>query len=361
MIAEDLKALFDQAMIPHGMDGSDHEPYHYSPGELDDIKSLAIELVETIQAGKPVRIYFDNDGTFFRLVPDPKDTKMDKDCYTGLVRLTQFPNVTAMSLTGRDAVHARDSMLTPGYEVQNAAGRVIAQEGDRALRFSVIGSHGVEVIRTDGTITKHDFGSEANAFIAQFIQESVSLRTQYPGITIEDTKHGSVGINVSTIDGDEETKKAAYAKGLEILRRYESSASNPTHPDTGDKVFQIRKEGAYELELRPVGFGKDFGIRTFGNPDPEALTLFFCDSLGDHGTDRPAAEYINNPDHFANGSVIMVRNGRNQPVSGDAPFRVRATFANPTLVGQFLCAVANRLEQRPLILALEGAQVLKNR
>jgi trehalose-6-phosphatase len=345
MAALDLTALFDYAMIPHHVTGLDDEPYHYSKTEIEEINTLAAELIAAIRAGEEVVFYFDCDGSSFRLTPDPKDVKMDRACYEGLVRLSQFPKVTAMALTGRDISEVRDRMLAPGYEVKDSAGTIIAGEGDKTLRFSVIGSHGVERIAPDGAIEQYDFGAETQTYIDKFKAECALLRDEFPGITIEGNKHGSVGINVATMTGDDEARRIAYNKALHILQHYEASDSNPDQPKNGNKVFQIRKEGHSELELRPVSFGKDFGIRRFGKTNPKALTLLVCDSLGYHGTDRPAAELINDRASFENGNVVLVRNGRNEPPAKDAPYRARVTFANPTLVGRFLCMVAEALEK----------------
>ena len=40
-------------------------------------------------------------------------------------------------------------MLCPGYEVRNSRKQVIAAAGDRSLRFGIIGSHGLEYMRSD--------------------------------------------------------------------------------------------------------------------------------------------------------------------------------------------------------------------
>ena len=303
-------------------------------------------FADTIAAGKPVRIFFDNDGTLFPFVSDPKHVRMDPACFSALVRLTQFGNVQATSLTGRDVKTAGTGMLVPGYQVKDSGGHVLARANSKKLRFGVIGSHGVEYMEPDGTIQKYDFGPETDEFIRHFKYDAAELRAQFPGITIEDDKHGAVGINVSTIRG-EELRAQALKAAKRLLEAYAKAPTNPVHPKTGQKIFQVRREGDHELELRPVGFGKDFGILTFGDADHDALTLFCCDSLNEGGTDVDAAQLVNNKDAFPNGHVLMVLNGRNQPPPAGSPHAAALVFHSPSDLGEFLSSVATDLETRP--------------
>lgn len=353
----DFNAIFHNAQIPHPVYGIDDIAVTYKPAEIEEIGRLADEMINDIAGNKPHRVYFDNDGTLFRFHPIPTKTRMDKDCFSGLVRLSQYPNFLATSLTGRDVNEAAAHMLTPGYQVTDSHGRVLNKEGDKTLRFSITGSHGVENIDTNHTVTRYDFaedyGPEVNRFIQSFQQESAALRAKekYKGIFVEDSKHAAVGINVRTIETtDAEVKALAYAEALEILQKFESSPLNPRHLATGKPVFQIKREGTEELELRPVGFGKDFGILKFGKPEKHVRTLFLGDSFKEpDGTDLDAAALINNKQYFDKGSVVMVRNGRVEP-NLDGPSRPRVVFANPTMLGQFLCYVADKVENlKPLV------------
>jgi hypothetical protein len=270
---------------------------------------------------------------------------MDPAAYGGLVRLTQFPNVSAISLTGRDVNEAATLMLAPGYAVTDSHGSTIVAEGDKTLRFPVIGSHGVERLdpNPDGstTVTRYDFsrdfGPRVNDFIGSFKKEAAELLTIFPGITVEDKKHGSLGINVATIIGNS-SQRAAHESIAQLMEKYADSPENPVNPATGQKLFQVKKEGDNEWELRPVGFGKDFGSREFGGKhDPDALTIFFCDSLGNDGTDKPAAEYVKS---LPNGCVVQVFNGRVVEKSEHAD----VMFTAPKLLGAFLENLAATVE-----------------
>lgn len=347
-------ALFDNARIPHPIFGTDDLALSYTPYEIQEIGRLADEIIEDIVAGKPVRVYFDNDGSLFRFDPSPSNTKMDADCFAGLVRLSQYSNFLATSLTGRDVKEASELMLTPGYLVKDSHGRTLNEEGDKTLRFAITGSHGVENYDLKSGTTRYDFardyGPKVNDFIHSFQEESAALRREFPGIHVEDGKHAAVGINIRLVEGNAEKKQEAYDRALALLEKYAGAEGNPAHKNTGKPVFQIKKEGTEEIELRPVGFGKDFGILEFGKPDKKALTLFIGDSFKQpDGTDLDAAALINNKVHFERGNVLLVRNGRFDP-DPEGPVKLRAIFANPTLLGKFTNYVANKVEaRRPLI------------
>ncbi len=359
-----FSALFDNARIPHPVFGTDDLPASYTASDIQGIGKLADEIIDDLAAAKPVRAYFDNDGTLFRFDPSPTNTKMDKDCFAALVRLSQYPNFLATSLTGRDVKEASELMLTPGYLVKDSHGRTLNAEGDKTLRFAITGSHGVENYDLKNGAVRYDFskdyGPKVNGFIKGFQEDSAALRKEYPGIHVEDGKHAAVGINVRMIEGGAEKKQEAYDRALALLEKYASSEDNPAHKTTGKPVFQIKKEGMEEIELRPVGFGKDFGILEFGKPDKTALTLFFGDSFKQpDGTDLDAAALINNKDHFERGNVLLVRNGRFEP-EPDGPARPRAVFANPTLLGKFLNYVADKVEERrPLAGPIPPSQELR--
>ncbi len=351
---ESFSALFDNARIPHPVFGTDDVSLSYSAYEIQELGRLADEIADDIVAGKPVRAYLDNDGTLFRFAESPTDSKMDRDCFAGLVRLSQYSNFLATSLTGRDVKEASELMLTPGYLVKDSHGRTLNEEGDKTLRFAITGSHGVENLDLEQGKTRYDFGRDygqkVNDFIRSFQEESAALRKEFPGIHIEDGKHAAVGINVRLVQGGPEKKQEAYDRALALLERYVASEENPAHKTTGNPIFQIKKEGTEELELRPVGFGKDFGILEFGKPDKKALTLFIGDSFKQpDGTDLDAAALINKKEHFERGIVLMVRNGRFEP-EPDGPAKPRGIFANPTLFGRFTNYIADRVEERrPLL------------
>lgn len=345
-----FSTLFDNARIPHPVFGTDDAETSYTAYEIQEIGRLADEIIEDLVAGKPVRTYFDNDGTLFRFNPSPTDTKMDKDCFAALVRLSEYSNFLATSLTGRDVKEASELMLTPGYLVKDSHGRTLNEEGDKTLRFAITGSHGVENYDLKTGATRYDFardyGPKVNDFIRGFQEQSAALRKEFPGIHVENGKHAAVGINVRLVEGGPEKKQEAYDRAVAILEKYAASEENPAHNTTGKPIFQIKKEGTEEIELRPVGFGKDFGILEFGKPDKKALTLFIGDSFKQpDGTDLDAAALINNKDHFERGAVLLVRNGRFDP-EPEGPARPRAIFANPTLLGKFLNYVADKVEER---------------
>jgi hypothetical protein len=346
----DFAALFDGAKTPHPVTGLDDAPVLYNDSDRLAFAALAHELVAEIAAGRPVRIFFDNDGTLFRFNPDPAATKMDDACFEGLVRLSRFPNVLATSLTGRGAREAAAHMLAPGYDVRDSRGMLLSPQGDKTLRFSITGSHGIEHLDRDGTLTRHDFGPAASDFIRRFQADAARLRVLYPGITVEDNKHGAVGINVRTVTGPESAQAEAYAVAEALLAAYESAPDNPVL-ENGRRLFALRREGTRELELRPAGLGKDFGIRRFGGlgggveQGRDTLTLFMGDSFKEpDGTDLDAARLINDKAVFTRGHVLQVRNGRFEPHCNDPAIEPRLVFANPTMLGRFLCHVAGRAE-----------------
>lgn len=296
--------------------------------------------VASVITGKPVRIFFDNDGTTFPFVADPNQVRMDEGCFAGLVRLTNLFNIAATSLTGRDVQVVRDLMLTPGYEVRNGQDEILVPSGDKALRFSIIGSHGVEYMHADGMIERYDFSQGAKDFIAAFHQEGVQLRDKYPGIHVE-LKHGSLGVNVKLI-AEEGQRKRAHAEALQLMQRYVNSPEHPLYD--GQKIFAVKRESEHELELRPDCFGKDFGIMRFGDGATEDTTLFLCDSLGEEGTDKPAAALINDKTKFPDGHVVMVLNGRTAPPPPDAPHSPEIIVASPAELGQLLQNMAQYAE-----------------
>jgi trehalose-phosphatase len=301
---------------------------------------LIDRLLTAAAQNVPVQIYFDGDGTVSPFVLNPKDARMDPDCFSGLVRLSALFKTTATAITGRDVREARDLLFAPAYDVQNSAGKVLASAAHPTLQFAIIGSHGVERMERDGNITRHDLGAAAAAFITAAQHDAMKLQKLYAGLHVEN-KYSAVSINAASVADNLRQQATRAARTL-----LESYAQAHNHPrDHGHKIFAIREEGAQEVELRPALYGKDFGIKRFGDADPKALTLFCCDSLGVHGTDRNAAALINDKQHFADGHVVMVQNGRTIVPPPEAPHHPAMVFAAPKELGRFLNGVARLIEK----------------
>lgn len=314
-----------------------------------DRSALVQELADLVLSGQGLSVFFDNDGTVCPFVADPKDAKIDPDCYRALVRLGRLPGVTTISLTGRKVHEARDPMLTPGYEVRDSGGALLAREGQKRLFFRIVGSHGVECLAPDGEdggpgdVTRYDFPDAEQAFIRQFQETAAAFKEKHPSLTVE-IKHGAVGVNTATIEGIDDAERAEILSGIrDALGVILDDPSAPMAED-GQKIFALRREGDRELEVRPALYGKDFGIRTFGNPEPGKPLIFLCDSLGDQGTDRPAATLVNT---LENGMVFMVLNGRNTPPTPDCPHAPHAVFDSPADLGRFLIRLAEAIERAP--------------
>lgn len=319
------------------------EPYRQEPEDLD---LLAQELAKEIASGADLTLFFDNDGTVCPFVEDPKDVTIDPSCYQALVRLKHLPGVTVFSLTGRDVREARDLMLTPELEVRDFREALLSEAGRKTLHFAIIGSHGVECLAPDGgdgssgAVTRHAFSEAEQAFIDGFQAKAREFKARHPSLTVE-IKHGAVGVNVATLDGmNDEEKGAVLDAALETIGQIVDSDSAPRTLD-GGKIFALRREGTNEFEVRPVIYGKDFGMRAFGILRPERRTLFLCDSLGPEGTDRPAAVLVNS---LEKGMVFMVLNGRNAPPEPDDAHAPRAVFKSPADLGGFLVKVAKTAE-----------------
>lgn len=342
-----VKGLFSDCAVPDGLNGDPRYSQYYTQAEQADLAALAGCLSADIASGKGVNIYFDNDGTLFPFVKDPKDVAIDPDCYRALVRLKHLPHVMAMSLTGREVHEAGTLMLTPGLEVRDQAGKILAQNGDTRLHFAIAGSHGVECLAPDapdgtpGPLTRHDFSATEKAFIKRFQDTALAFKENHPGLTVE-IKHGAVGINAATLEGATEEEKAALLGAvLDDLKKIVDEDNAPRAED-GRRIFAIRREGNKEIEIRPVTCGKDFGIKTFGDHTPGRTTVFLCDSLGAEGTDTPAAALVNG---MKDGMVLMVRNGRLDIPAAGSPGAPRAVFANPGMLGRFLTLVADQAER----------------
>lgn len=317
----------------------------YNEEEKKKLAALARMIASDIVQGRGLTVFFDNDGTLFPFRKDPKDVAVDPECYRAMVRLSRLAGVRAVSLTGRDVEEARDLMLTPGLAVCDSFGAEIAPDGEKRLYFQIIGSHGVESLAPDasdgarGGVTRYEFSTEESAFIERFQSFARDFKTKHPALTVE-IKHGAVGVNVSTLPDGQDSPEIYR----EILAGLEGIVNDPGAPQTPDgrRIFDIRKEGEREVEVRPSVYGKDFGILTFGGKIDGGRTLFLCDSLGAEGTDAPAATLVNG---LENGEVLMVRNGRNAPPPADSPARPFFVFANPAMLGRFLGFVATQAEQ----------------
>lgn len=308
---------------------------------------LACTLAGDIASGRGLTLFFDNDGTVCPFVTDPKDVKIDPACYAALVRLAHLPNVTVTSLTGREVHEARDLMLTPGHEVRDSSGALLAPAGEKRLFFTIIGSHGVETLAPDledgapGLLTRHAFSVPEAAFISAFQAVARRFQEKSPSLTVE-IKHGAVGINAATLETTQDADRAQILADIAAeMTTLLDAPTAPALPD-GRRIFALRREGNKELEIRPVTYGKDFGIRNSGALKPERATVFLCDSLGAEGTDTPAAELVNG---LGNGMVFMVRNGRNTPPAPNTPCAPSALFDSPADLGCFLTRLAETAEK----------------
>ena len=238
-------------------------------------------LVSAVKEGKEVHIITDLDGTLFPFAPNPDDVQLDPKCGQGLKALQSIKKLQITALTGRFILRAKE---------------MLADAGD----IDIVGSHGVELLRKEGQIERYAFSPEQEAQVQGFKEGIHDLESRYKqyGLVVELDKHGSAGVNVASMDPDLGQTVLEEAKTL--LQGYESES------------FKIAQEGPNEIEIRPHGFGKDFGITNFIKPEKDATIFFLCDSLGPHGTDTAAAVILNDKSQFDNGHVIMVMNGRNK-------------------------------------------------
>ncbi len=340
-----ITALFSDRAVPDGLQGAPRFSQYYTRAEMEDLDALAKSVADSVVSGSGLNIHFDNDGTLFPFVSNPKDVAIDPACYAALVRLQALPGVSVMSLTGREVSEVRDLMLSPGLGVTDSRGTVLAQEGQKRLLFKVVGSHGVQCLNPDGpdgsigSVELYPFSESEKAFIEKFQSAALAFGKDHPDLTVE-IKHGAVGVNAATLQGLDEDRRADILS--RVLSRLEDILNDPDAPALdGKKIFAVRKEGTREIEVRPVAYGKDFGIRTFGESTPDRTTVFLCDSLGEEGTDTPAAEMVN---RMPKGMVFMVRNGRADIPPSDSACAPRAVFANPGMLGRFLEIVADRAE-----------------
>ncbi len=342
-----FNGLYEGSTTPTATIGEPYQPFAYTPAMVDAARNAAERIVSAIVDGKSVKLFFDNDGTGFPFVKNPKDVKIDPGFYRALVRAQAISNVIATSLSGRDVHEAREIMLTPGHEVKDAAGNVLAEEGDKSLRFGIIGSHGVAHLGpdnadgTEGKLTQYEFPAEAQRFIETFQAYGNALVAggKYPGIVFEQ-KHGSFGLNVASME-DREQAQQVLAEFRERMIALVQSDENPTDAATGLPTFETHAEGKNEFEIRPNGgvFGKEFGIRTFGNVDPDALTIFACDSLT--GTDKSAATLVGK---LPNGVVIQVGNGR-IPFVTEGENKAHVHMGNAGMLGDYLNLILDRVEE----------------
>ncbi len=269
-------------------------------------------LVGAVNEHKKVYIITDLDGTLFPFAPNPDDVQLDPKCGQGLKALQAVENLEITALTGRFILRAKE---------------MLSDAGD----IDIVGSHGVELLKKDGQIERYAFSPEQETQVQGFkngIRDLESRFKQY-GLVVELDKHGSAGVNVASMDPD--LGKTVLEEAKTLLQGYESES------------FKIAQEGPNEIEIRPHGFGKDFGITNFIKPEKDATIFFLCDSLGPHGTDTAAAIILNDKSQFDNGHVIMVMNGRNKvPESGSsyAPF---AVFDSQAHLGEALVKISKAL------------------
>ncbi len=278
--------------------------------------NLVLEVARALGKGIPVNLIFDYDGTLSPFHIDPAKAVIDPECLEALHEIAASGRVKVSILTGR--------------EVDVAANFLRKRDGD--LPFTITGSHGVEHLETGGSLVQYRFTPEEQKFVAAIHDFGHYMQDKYHGITIE-IKHGVLGVNAGTLP--DITRKTASEEAMAFLTDIISSDANPV-TGTGQQVFDLVQESGHEMEIRPSVYGKDFGIRYFIKPARESLTIFFGDSFGETGTDRPAAEYIK-----ANGGkVVMVMNGRIKVPEKNDPAAPDMVFQSPSDLGASLRAVS---------------------
>lgn len=273
---------------------------------------LRQKLAATLAGNQRTHLLFDFDGTLFPLCPNPDEVRLDPTCRDALREISRSPQIILTGLTGRSVARAREMV---GEDVPMA----------------IVGSHGVEYQPRNGPVERHDFGPEMTACIDSFRAAALAFADQYAdlGLVAETDKHGAVGINAASVP--EEKRDAVLNAAKKVL----SSFCTPG--------FELAQEGPFELELRPAALGKDFGIKTFIRPAPTEPVFFFCDSLGPHGTDRKAAELLNDRNRFKNGHVIMVRNGRNAPPPPEAACAPLDIIPSSQALGETLLSALDKV------------------
>jgi len=270
--------------------------------QLSDIITNALINHQKIQ------MIYDFDGTLFPFCDDPTQVKLDEGCKSALLALSQKENVQMTGLTGRDLGAAQTMMA--------------------GVNINIVGSHGAEFRSADGHIEKYPFTKDQLTHI-QTAREAVDvLKNQFPELHIEANKYGSIGINLSRYAGQDDVRDAVFS----VIGKYQNES------------FSIAYEGrkgddlGWEIELRPAEHvcGKHIGITHFIKPDRDILTIFCGDSLGEHGTDTPAATLINDKQEFLNGIVVMVMNGRNKVPDVGSPQSPAFVMISPKALGEQL-------------------------
>ncbi len=363
-----FNSIFDDPAIP--VDPSrvteknptpDVHSYVQSNEEKANLARLAIAIA--IGGGQLVCDY---DGTVTRFVKNAAMSAIDPDCHEGLIRIQAQPDSSVVFLTGREVSVLRP-MLSPKERIQfddygqkvvsrqalgdikSATGEIVLAAGDSSARFAVMGMHGTEAKDADpkdGTTAELKpipLTEEEQAFIAASHDVGREIERKYPGTAVQYKARNGVDLSVAFVPPDQ--REAAMAEAKNMLQALVEGPLNPDFEGSeSGRAFSIACESSTEVCARLERLNKAWAMTGHGYLDPNKLTAFFCDSLGDEGgTDAGAAERINTD--FSQGFVIHVRNDRDHclPLPGSKQ-KPLATFASPSQLGKYLMFTAELKE-----------------
>ena len=193
-------------------------------------------------AGTPLVSMLDVDGTLAPIAPRPDDAAVPPETKRLLAALATRPGVTIAFVSGRAAA-----------DVERLAG----------VRGAwIVGNHGFEILRPDGTpLTEASLGTARDA-IAAALREITDAVASMPGVLIED-KHWTVSVHFRLASPTvapalrEAVRRAADRHGLRVME--------------GKKVLEIRPDqdvnkGTAALQLtREVFAGRQGSVLYVGD------------------------------------------------------------------------------------------------
>jgi trehalose-phosphatase len=251
--------------------------------------------VATRLDGTPLLLMLDVDGTLAPIAPRPDDAVVPPNTKRMVAALAAHPDITVAFVSGRAA-----------SDVARIAGVVGAW---------VVGNHGFEIVRPDGTALGGESLGDARAAVAAALRDVARVAASMPGVLIED-KRWTASVHFRLADASvapalrDTVDRAASAHGLRVME--------------GKKVFEIRPNEDVNKGTVALRLARDLVPRGRG-----AVAY-----LGDDATDEDAFTSL----RAAVPAAVTAR------VANDDGARTAAEFSleNTAAVAQFLAWLAVR-------------------
>jgi hypothetical protein len=351
-----LHAVFGDLTVPRDPDWAKRKNYVSQVFNDTAENRRAAALFAAAAIEHPVVILSDIDGSAAPFSMKASESRLVPTYKSSMLRLANAGDGSkAIFITGRKEEHARAILTNPDAAIYDSEGRVLLPEGSRKLAFPVICSHGSLYIPPDSEqgMPQETVPYPMTRAEKAFVHELHQFADGVSRANMAEVSSGKMDIQIKHSGID--IRRTIGELAPDMLKKMAALHDPRLNPEG---AFKMHAESKYEVSSRFEKANKAKAAQYFVIDPAQkdaavqpALYVAVVDSVGDGGTDREFAEFVQKS---LGGVVLFVQNDRPDcmPTNGFTP---DICLPSPKAAAGLLKTVANGKDAR------KGAAALQKR